>query len=1062
MKLSVDLIERKTVQTQNITKKKGKAIVKNVTETLIQIPWPNVAKSTTYPVSLLAFTKFLAHLTKESTKITQNDIRKFAHFASNLWDYIDQVDPNGKKIYLKLRSETDALSDLWDKYDTSSSAAVKWLGKAMVKVTKALADLQRTTMMNMGYITGSILEEWFYSGQVFATETILYSFMAMLELTISTPSFESNYMKSVGVELFHYLNGIPNEKYELVKNVPLGEFGGTHKDAVKWVAHSMKSLPMIVLIGLHNIMLRCIESLQTIMNYMTQLFDNDFKENAHDLDVGELKKIATGMIENDLVSNDKKDRLKFAIKQVDRVGKYIPKPGVVSPHLVALLLRQLYYGEEPDKCVGKDILKQRFGETAENVISGALESYELLRLEVELAFVTKDKNTPQNVEGGFGDWCGRKKDEKDDPKGKEEETDEERDERLRKARFERKARERRLYELTIDQRSLEEHRKRLEDELAARRIEKEREDFRVKHAIDDINNSNIEVNKEVNRVQLVEYKPGRNTVALKEGGKAVRGFGEDTKLAVLKDSNVIQEEIDQIEWELRYIDTRIVENRNVLTQSEKRWTRNILMVCGIGMLIYFAWNYFSSIAEVTIASWEMLERKASASSSNSIFFLLKTQYEEYQRSLGGVLPKEASVTALQHTAGRILHELNTYTPTTKVAFQNFIDKFGQTIQSIMLETNDVDFKQLATMANENIYNAFNAVEGDELINAQTVAIKSVQKVLTIAVEGLMKGQLPSNLSNLVSTLASVRNAAIAGVAGLWSAFKPSPSTYTSIHGLLQLSGTRASEGFVSSVGKQLTSQATTIFGVFIIFIIMVAGFARIFAIVGSSQYDTVIESGRVFTGTLIAAGSVFDVIINRITEATVANNAVYWETLQSLVGPFALAAVVAGYFSPWGWLTSGISRASTAYGNWVERKGIRQQQQTPALPAPQQQQQQTPALPAPQQQTPIVTLPSAETTTPAQRRSIHISLTEKEAKQLAYQVDQRVYTPLVEKKDEEEEENESESDNDTSSGLRSNISCVICNERAKFICSHCNNKGYCNKVCASLDWSKQKNNHILF
>jgi hypothetical protein len=1045
MRISIDLIERKTVQSQNIAKKKGKTIVKDVTKALSQIPWRNVARSTTFPVSLPAFTKFLAHLTKEFTKVTQNDLRKFTHFATNFWDYIDQIDPNEKKVYLKLRSETSTLSDLWDRYDTSSSVAVKWLGNAMVKVTKSLADLQRTTMMNMGYITGSILEEWFYSGQVFATETILYSFMAMLELTISTPSFESNYMRSVGVELFHYLNGIPKEKYEFVKDVSLGDFEGTHKDAISWVAHSMKSLPMVVLIGLHNIMLRCIESLQTIMNYMTQLFDTEFKENAHDLEVSELKRIATGMIQNNLVSEDKKDRLKFAIKQVDRVEKYIPKPGVVSPHLVALLLRQLYYGEEPDKCVGKDILKQRFGETAENVISGALESYELLRLEIELAFVTKDENTPQSVEGGFGDWCGRKKETPDDPKGKEEETDEERDTRLRNARFERKAHERRLYALTIDQRSLEEHRKRLEDELATRRIEKEREIVRVTNAIRDINNSNIEVNKEVNRVQLVEYKTGK-TVALKEAGKAVRGFGEDAKLAVLKDSKEIQEEIDQIEWELRYIDSRIVENRNVLTQSEKRWTRNILMVCGIGMLIYFAWNHFSSVAEVTVTSWEMLEKEASASSSNSIFFLLKTQYEEFQRVVGGALPKEASAMALHHTAGRILNQLNTYTQTDKIAFKNFIDKFGQTIQSIMLETNNADFKQLAVMANENIYKAFNAAEGDEFINAQTVALKSVQKVLTISVEGLMNGHLPSNLSNLVSTLASVKDAAIAGLSGIWSNWKPSPSTYTSIHGLLQLSATRASKGFVDSVGKQLTSQFTTIFGVFIIFIIMVAGFSRIFAIVGSSQYDTVIESGRVFTGTLIAAGSVFDVIVNRITEATVANNTVYWETLQSLVAPFALAAVIAGYFSPWGWLTSGVSRASTAYGNWVERRGIqqKQQQQTPALPAP-----------SPQQQTPA--LPSPETTTPAQRRSIHISLTDKEAKQLAYKVDQRIYNPPVEKKEEE-----SESDDDTSSGLRSNISCVICAEQAKFICSHCNNKGYCNKLCAQLDWSKQNKDHISF
>lgn len=1051
MLIGIELIERKSGQLEKKTQSKGKVLIKDVVNTLSNVSWQNVANTSAIPVFLTPFTKIVTRILKESTKITRNDILKFTHFSTNLWNYIEKIDPNRTKVYTKLKAETSALTQLWDKYDTSSSVVVKWLAKAMTKILKTLFDLQRTAMMNMGYITGSILQEWFLYGEVFATEAILYSFIAMLELTISTPSFKSDYMRSVGVELFHYLDKIPNEKYNIVKTVSLGDFGGSHKEAIRWVANTMKSLSAVVLIGLHNIMLRCTETLNFIMSYITQIFESEFLQNKHDLSIPELKKIATGLIQNDLVSEDRKNKLRFAIKQVERVDKYVPKPGVVSPHLVALLLRQLYYGEEPDMCVGKDILKQRFGETAENVVSGVMESYELLRLEVELAFVTKDRDVPNSVEGGFGDWCGKKKDKTNDELNNDnniQETPEERDNRLRQERFQRKASERRLYELTIDQRSLEEHRTRLEDERTAKKIEKDREELRVINDIKDINNSNLAVNREVYRVQLVDYKPGKNTVALKEAGDAARGFGTDALITVSQKLITLGEEIEQIEWELLYIESRVAQNRNILTQSEKRWTRNILMVSGVGVLIYFAWQYFSGIAQVSITSWETLANVASKYSSNSVFYLLKTQYEEYQKNTGLVLPAVASVMDLQNTANRLLHELNTYIPTDIIGFRNFIEKYGQTMQGIMLEASDGNLKILATQANENIYSVMEVVGGEAVINAQKLAVKSVQQVLSISIEGLMKGHLPSNLSNLVSALSSVKGTAIDMLASLWSAFKPSPSTYTSFTGLLQLSATRASGGFVDSVGKQLTSQYTTVFGVFIMYIIMVAGFARIFAIIGSDQYDTMIESGRVFTGTMIASATIFEVIIKRIGEATAANATVYWETLQSLVGPLALAAAIAGYFSPWGWLTSGFSRASTAYGNWIERRGIQQQQQTPLLPAPQPQQQSN-------------TLTSA----PSDRRSIQINLTEKESNKLAMSIGNRNYDQIVPTKKESDEDSSSDdedSSSDVDSGLAMLKSCIVCAEKAFYMCSHCKIKGYCNEICASLDWSKRQNKHVSF
>ena len=1056
MLIGIELIERKSSQLEKKTKSKGKVLIKDVINTLSKVSWQNVANTSTIPVFLTPFTKIVTRILKESTKISRNDILKFAHFSTNLWDYIEKIDTNETKVYTKLKAETNALTQLWDKYDTSSSVVVKWLAKAMTKILKTLFDLQRTAMMNMGYITGSILQEWFLYGEVFATEAILYSFIAMLELTISTPSFESDYMRSVSVELFHYLDKIPNEKYDLVKTVSLGDFGGSHKEAIRWVANTMKSLSAVVLIGLHNIMLRCTETLNFIMSYITQIYESEFLENKHDLSIPELKKIATGLIQNDLVSEDRKNKLRFAIKQVERVDKYVPKPGVVSPHLVALLLRQLYYGEEPDMCVGKDILKQRFGETTENVVSGVMESYELLRLEVELAFVTKDRNVPTSVEGGFGNWCGKKKDNTNDEEDGDdvEETPEERDNRLRQERYQRKASERRLYELTIDQRSLEEHRRRLEDERASKKIEKDREELRVINDIKDINNSNLAVNREVYRVQLIDYKPGKNTVALKEAGDAARGFGTDALITVSQKLITLGEEIEQIEWELLYIESRVAQNRNILTQSEKRWTRNILMVSGVGVLIYFAWQYFSNIAQVSVTSWETLANVASKYSSNSVFYLLKTQYEEYQKN---TVPAVASVMDLQNTANRLLHELNTYIPTDIIGFRNFIEKYGQTMQGIMLEASDANLKILATQANENIYSVMEAVGGEAIINAQKLAIKSVHVVLSISIEGLMKGHLPSNLSNLVSALSSVKGTAVDMIASLWSVFKPSPSTYTSFTGLLQLSATRASGGFVESVGKQLTSQYTTVFGVFIMYIIMVAGFARIFAIIGSDQYDTMIESGRVFTGTMIASATIFEVIIKRIGEATTANAAVYWETLQSLVGPLALAATIAGFFSPWGWLTSGFSRASTAYGNWIERRGI-QQQKTPLLPAPQSQQQQTALLPASQQ-------PNALTSAPSDRRSIQINLTEKESNKLAMSIEKRNYDQIVPTKKESGEDSSSDdedSSSDPDSGLTLLKSCIVCAEKALYICSHCKIKGYCNEICASLDWSKRQNKHISF
>lgn len=1055
--LMFQLLERKTIDSQKIIKSRGKSLFKDVEKAILTISWKSIVDFAE-PVNFISPLGKLLNKIEKNQKLVGKDVKMLEELSSNMIDYLYQMDKKNQTTYAKMKAETNALNRVWEQYGSNSMISVKWLSKGLRLVLNALENAQREAMQNTGYIVGQILEQCFYSGETFATEAILFSFMTIFESTVSSPTPDFEYPRKVGIEMYYYLDRVTDNHLKYAKNVNIQGLSN-HRGVINWFATSMKTVPEITIIGINNIMLSCIESLQFMFDYYMGLYGKEFSIASYETETQKLREIAIELMESDEVSIERKERLKKAIYEADRVSSaVVPKPGTVSPHLVAHLLRQLFFQEKIDFAVGQQVLKQRFGPAFTNIIGGAFESHELLRQEIHLAFLTRDLPMDSKKIEGLWDWLFGK----DKPKPNEPvvepvvlpDQNEIEEEEIRLRRWER-IKSRRLGGQDLP--PTEEARNKYRDRLLIIRRDLQdnlrMEQAKIRRQLQGIENDNNTTTVEVMEIQKRSYKPGQTRAILK-AGESVRKIGDQAVEYTTMRAQELEDQIEQVDWEIAGIDNDASWDEFRLTTIEKRWMFVVLGLIGVGSILYLGHGWYSQAAQVATTTWEAMQKQAYKDNAGAVFEILKSHWETNQGIQATT--KIATVHELKDVANALLYKLVVFAPKTPEIFLQFIEPYGIMLQGIIVGTRDDNLRQMAIMANEQIIRAATKFKP----GVQRAAVNAIHKVMLVSVQQLMDGQLPSNLDTLLAGLKNIPVSMFSQIGSFWKAWKPSPSSFTSGAGLLSLVSTTASSTFVDAVKKNFIAYHHVVFGYMALVIIFAAAVARIIGISQMTAYNTPAGVIKTFTGFSLAFMAITNVMFDKISDATAANATVFWDNFMFLGPMLAIAASLMGFLSPFGMLTKAVQWGSNSFSGWRASR-LQQQQQQQMTAITQQQPEPTPISRPGTQAIEDIVQPTS-TTSVRQRRTALVGLEDNQARMLSETIERRTYQiAAVPNNNNEttsaEEEEEEKKPFVTPSELRS---CIICSNQSAFICSHCDTHHYCSRACARKDWSVIQKKHI--
>lgn len=1055
--LGVQLIERKTIDTQKEVKSKGRQIFRNASVAVRNVPWQNVVKNKTVPVFINDFAKLLKQIVEEKQPLTSDIISRFSNESKLLWNYVNKIDPQNKKIYSVFERETNNVEEVWKTYGDSFLSSFRWISKGLLKFVINLMDVIKIAVIEMGSRVGLILNQMFDRGHQIVIETILYSFTAIMEVTISNPSATSGYAKSIGVEMFSYLSAIDKKYYLQLK--PVADTTDNY-DIVQWFAIAMKNLEMVTLSGMQTIMMTCIESLNSILEYITDMLSPGFDIATYETEVKELKEFAQELSEDENILQERRDALSVAIQNMDKQSNYLPKNGVVSPHLVALLLRQIYYRQTPDTCVGKRVVEQRLGSAAEEITTRLFEAHELLRIEIQLAL----RNTSvaaENIEG-FWNWCGGKKkkplkDDDDDNKDKKElkeETPEELESRLKLERIQREKTEREaraeangLFDIPPNDAAYNAKELELMEEL-----EKAQNDLnRIRGAygrdIEELNNNNNTYTVRAVQEAREQYRSGKGkTQQISRRLKVQTDLGKQAVLQIGYGGD-LQDLVNQIQWELRYIRRQRQNIEHTINTRQNRYFMYVLGLIMFGGFFYSCYYFMEQLGNACGTSWDKMGEAAQATGNYAIFQLWKDFYDEntlwYMPNMVQAVLRPPSPMLLRKIAANGLHELNTYVDAGYGPFMDFIYRYSVAIQDIAVTATNEEIKVLANFANSAIQTAASNPTAPAAIREN--AVVAIKTIISASNSMFFQGQIPSTLQSIIGALRNDAAAVLGGVSAAWRHFYPSPGSYVSPTGFLKLVTDGANENMVTAVKSLFKAYINIGLGFPATLVVCLFGICRWAATYSTGAFNMVPQTGIILTGTIAA----LDVIVNQMFEV-IKTGAADVSTAQAfrIASILGIAAWCFG-FSPWGWVAGMLQRAA-------QFSRSRVQGPLPVLPPPATPQ---PTNPIPSLQPAPIQQPPSYTVTDQQYERALV------AREQELQVNARQPPPIIlnnnnETTSEEEEEEEEDKKKKTYVPPARLKSCIICSNQSAFICSHCDTNQYCSRACARKDWSVIQKDHV--
>ncbi len=1028
---------------------------------------------------------------RETTKalmepnVGKDVVAQYVAGATGFWTYVFGIAKENRKILSQMRGEMLSAEKLYGEHNAAATMALQWIAKATERLVDALMISIEYATMKVACIIGGQLNTAYEMGDQVATETVLMAYTALLEVVISDPK-ENSFAVDVGIELSRSLKSV--------------EMLDERQRA--WLCNYMEAVPSVAVRAvLRGFNFASQLVMGVIFERFTSLMRNVFATADDMMDLKTIIGYATELSSNNAIPAANQVRLQTAIDhmkvQQTRMASKLDGKGVVSPWLVARVLRQFYYDQVPDQNAMKESIEQRFGSHAESIITGAMEARELLAIEIECALyeaggddnTTQRKQMQESIEGGADWWnslFGKKKDEKKatlTPEQEEEVRRKHGDARVREMR----AREDPdgVFDVPRNVMAIAKKRAELLEALATANAELEQQKAKYGQQVELMEALNVRSLVGATRAAQDAIDSGRE-----------RGTQSNYKLAHRKDQNamlvsvignkieIAQDAVDQIEYELKVL-AKMHTSIGSQVISDSHWfTKFYFILIGIGMFFYLYYVFQDQIHAMTSGSWTIMYNRAEKYGVTPAVTFLEKTYRATVEPATIWIPQRVrdyfdspSGATMNTLAGDVLNTLNRYRDTGQEAFDVLIDKYGGLVESLGITAKLPELRAASTAVSDMIRTASQdgatAIQRRDAVHGIAGLVKWTNMILS-------GSHAPQDFVDFATSFAAKTGTLVASIfSAIASKVSADPSQYVSIKGAFDMVASTASAEMLDAVKKQLMANSVIIMSYPYLIYFMVLGYAETTAMFTSRAYPTaelIKHGGLISVGTIAAIKPLVDGMFEHIglaVEANMETQALAWFKVGTLL---CIAAGCFG-FGPALWF------AQKFKGYWNGRRKTPAPQELPS-PPPEK-------LPASGGGATRVTPLNSSNLAPLQleyhrvqdvtARQIELALQQK-------QLDEE-YERLEETKKNLERKNKQlelprttprvdtpESDDETAivvtvkkSGGGKKIDrteshlmlCSQCNAPAAWNCNHCGGaRKYCSDACFKKQWDNSKGTHL--